>query len=156
MKTARWLLARNDYPPRGNRDRGWEERPPPLRWPSPVRDVDRLVGDEGRRIGRQRRRGSHLKPKETLLLLDLLSGDEPGARLNTQCENTVFHNFVFFPLKAIRPLDWLLWLNTNSLRSPPPGRNKQREVFHFIPSNWQRHFIQSRTFPLCSFQPAAH
>lgn len=42
-----------------------------------MRDVDRWVGDEGRRVGRQRWRGSDLQPKKTLLLLDLLSGDEP-------------------------------------------------------------------------------
>lgn len=53
-------------------------------WPSPVGDADGGVGDERRRIRRQRRRGSDLQPKKTLLLLDLLSGDEPGVSVETQ------------------------------------------------------------------------
>lgn len=50
-----------------------------LLWPSSVRDVGRRVCDERRRIRRQRGRGSDLKPKKTLLLLDLLPRDKPGA-----------------------------------------------------------------------------
>lgn len=51
-------------------------------WPSPVGDADRRICDERRRIRRERRRGSDLQPKKTLLLLDLLSRDEPGASVD--------------------------------------------------------------------------
>lgn len=56
-----------------------------------MRDVGRWVGDEGRRIGCQRRRGSDLKPEKTLLLLDLLPGDEPdgGDIRDTACTSLV-------------------------------------------------------------------
>ena len=74
-----------------------------------MRDVGRWVGDEGRRIGCQWRRGSDLKPEKTLLLLDLLPGDEPGegeATSETQLvqgwcrflKRTVTLSLFYFPL----------------------------------------------------------
>lgn len=90
---------RNDYTPGGSpgalieirAEKKREREALSLLWPSPVRDVGRWVGDEGRRIGCQRRRGSDLKPEKTLLLLDLLPGDEPdgGDIKDTACTSLV-------------------------------------------------------------------